>query len=168
MRFVIWLIRLAMENPRWGYERIRGELNRLGHRVSGSTIRRILNLTRLGPAPRRADAHWRDFVRTHAGSIMACDFFCVDTVMLRRLYVFFIVEVGTRFVHILGVRPNPGGDWVAQRARDLLAELGDRAGHFKFLVRDRDTKFTAVFDEIFAGNDTTVIKIPPRSPRANA
>ncbi|MFL6052347.1 MAG: integrase core domain-containing protein [Actinoallomurus sp.] len=162
------VIRLARENPRWGYERIRGELNRLGHRVSGSTIRRILNRTRLGPAPRRADDRWRDFVRAHAGSILACDFFCVDTVTLRRLYVFFIVEVGTRFVRILGVTPNPGGDWVAQRARDLLADLGDRAGRFKFLVRDRDTKFTAVFDEVFAGNDTTVIKIPPRSPRANA
>lgn len=95
-------------------------------------------------------------------------FLSVDTALLRRLCVFFVIEVGTRFVHGLGVTANPDGAWVAQQARNLLIDLGDRAGAFRFLVRDRDAKFTRVFDDVMAGNGTRVINIPPRSPRANA
>ncbi|MET9249184.1 helix-turn-helix domain-containing protein [Nonomuraea sp. NPDC003709] len=114
--------RLARENPRWGYGLIRGELRHLGHRVSGSTVRRILKRARLGPAPRRADDRRRDFLRAHAASTLACDFFTVDTVTLRRLYIFFVVEVGSRFAHVLGVTSHPDGAWVAQQARNLLAD----------------------------------------------
>ena len=163
---VALVLRLARENSSWGYERIRGELKNLGYRVSGATIRRILKRAGLGPAPRRADDRWRDFIRAHAASTLACDFLSVDTVLLRRLYVFFVVEVGTRFVHVLGMTANPDGAWVAQQARNLLIDLADRAGEFRFLVRDRDAKFTRVFDDVMAGNSTRVIKIPPRSPRA--
>ena len=122
----------------------------------------------LGPAPRRADARWRDFIRAQAAGTLACDFFSVDTVLLRRLYVFFVIEVGTRFVHVLGVTANPDGGWVAQQARNLLIDLEERAGAFRFLVRDRDAKFPRVFDDVMAGNGTRVVKIAPRSPRANA
>ena len=123
---VALVVRLARENSCWGYERIRGKLRNLGHAISGALIRRILKRAGLGPASRRADDRWRDFVRAHAAGTLACDFFSVDTVMLRRLYVFFVVEVGTRFVHVLGVTANPDGAWAVQQACNLLIDLGDR------------------------------------------
>jgi hypothetical protein len=147
------------------YERIRGELKNLGYRVSGATVRRILKRAGLAPAPRRGNDRWRDCSRADAAGTLACDFFSVDTVMLRRLYVFFVIEVGTRFVHVLGVTANPNG--ACQQARNLMIDLGDRAGRF-LLVRDRYTKFTRACDDVMANNDIRVIKIPPRSPRTNA
>jgi putative transposase len=162
------IVRLARENPRWGYQRIKGELLRLGERVSATAIRSTLRRHGLDPAPRRADTTWCSFLRQQAAGIVACDFFTVDTVWLGRLYVLFFIELGTRRVHLAGVTANPDGGWVAQQARNLLLELGERGREVRFLIRDRDAKFCRGFDDVFGSQGAGVLRTPVQAPNANA
>jgi putative transposase len=158
--------RLARENPAWGYQRIAGELLKLGFRISASTVRRLLASAGLEPAPRRSTLSWPAFLRRQAASLLACDFFTVETVTLRRLYVLFFIELGSRRVHLAGCTPNPSGAWVLQHARNL--SLTNVLERMRFLIHDRDRKFTAAFDELFRSEGITVIRKPVQAPQANA
>jgi putative transposase len=160
------IIRRARENPRWGYLRIVGELDRVGVTVSATTVRRVLGTAGLPPAPRRSGPSWREFMHTQAAGIVACDFFCVDTILLRRLYVLFFLEIGTRRLRIAGVTTNPTGAWVTQQARNLAID-GAFTG-IRVLIRDRDAKYTNAFDAVLEGEGVRVILTPVRTPVANA
>ncbi len=160
------VLRLARENPRWGYPRIAGELLKLGVRVSPSTVRRILLAAGLEPAPRRIGPSWQQFLRQQASSILACDFFTVETLTMRRYYVLFSIELESRRVRLAGATTNPTGAWVTQQARNLnLTGLLERT---RFLIRDRDSKFSGAFDEVLGSEGITVIQTPVRAPKANA
>jgi transposase InsO family protein len=169
VRVAVLIGQMARENPGWGYKRIQGELLGLGYRVGASTVRRVLKQLRIPPAPQRNRTTWRQFLRTQAATMLACDFFHVDcAVTLRRVYVFFVIEVGTRHVYVLGVTTHSDGAWTVQQARNLLMDLAERAARFRFLVRDRAGQFTDGFDAVLSAAGIEVVKIPPQSPRANA
>jgi transposase InsO family protein len=162
------VVRLASENPRWGYRRIQGELVKLGIRLAASTIARIMKDRGLGPAPRRNGPTWRAFLRSQAKGIVATDFFTVETLTLKTLYVLFFIELGRRRVWITGVTTHPNASWVTQQARDLTGGLDDAGIGVRFLLRDRDTKYVQSFDEVFAADGGEIHMSPYRTPNANA
>ena len=160
------VLQLARENPVWGYQRIAGELLKLGFRISPSTVRRVIASGGLEPVPRRQAVSWPAFLRRQAASLLACDFFTVETVTLHRLYVLFFIELGSRRVHLAGCTSNPSGAWVVQQARNLsFTNLFER---MRFLIHDRDSKFTAAFDEVFRSEGIQVVHTPVQAPQANA
>jgi putative transposase len=160
------ILRIGGENPRWGCLRIRGELLKLGVRVSATKIRTVLRAKGLGPAPRRGGPTWTEFLRSQAQGILAFDFFTIETLMLRTLYVLFAIQLGSRRVHVLGVTRNPDSAWVTQQARNLAVE--ERLHGVRFLIRDRDSKFSGHFDEVFRTEGVNIVKTPIRAPKANA
>jgi putative transposase len=162
------VVRLACENPGWGYRRIQGELVGLGIKLAASTVWSILQQEGIEPAPKRVEASWTEFLRKQAASILECDFFTVDTLFGKRFYVLFFIELASRRVHLAGLTTNPDGRWVTQQARNLLMQLNDDDVRPRFLVRDRDGKFTRDFDEVFRSEGIRVIRAPVRAPKARA
>ncbi len=162
------ILRLARENPTWGYRRIQGELARVGVVLAPSSVWSILRRHGIDPSPLRSGPTWNEFLRTQASSMLACDFFTVDTVLLKRIYVLFFIDLDTRKVFLTGVTAHPVGAWIVQQARNLTLMLDSRAHPVRFLVRDRDTKFTSSFDDVFKAEGIRIIRTPIRAPRANA
>jgi transposase InsO family protein len=160
------VLRLARENPRWGHRRICGELRKLGFIASATSIRRLLSRGGLAPAPRRGGPSWREFLQSQAASIIACDFFTVETILVRRIYVLFFIAHTNRRVWLAGCTKNPTGEWVTQQARNLGLDFSDLG--VRFLTRDRDSKYSGPFDEVFRSEGIRIVKTPIRAPQANA
>jgi hypothetical protein len=162
------ILRPARENPRWGCVRIEGELRKLGIRVGATTIRSLLRSARLGPAPRRTGPSWTEFLRAQASGIMACDFFTVETAWLRTLYVLVFIELGSRRIHLSPATAHPDSAWVTQQARNLAIDLDGHLPAIRFLIRDRDAKFSVPFDTVLRSEGIRIIRTPIRAPNANA
>ena len=163
------IVRLARENPAWGYGKLQGELLKVGHRASRATIKRVLRRQGLPPAPRRGRTTWGAFLARHREQLLACDCFTVDTLFLQRLYVLFFIELGSRRLHLAGCTAHPTAAGVTQQARQFSWQMQDGEGRpMRFLIRDRDGKFPASFDTVFTAEGLTVVKTPPRAPNANA
>ena len=162
------ILRLARENSHWGYVRIVGELRKLGVTVSATLVRNVLARAGVPPAPERAASSWRSLLRQHADTILACDLFTVDTVWLRRLYVLFFVSIGTRRVEYVACTRKPDTAWMTQQARNLLMDLDDRSRRPRFLIHDRDKKFSRAFDGIFRGEGIEILRTPIAGSAARA
>src|SRR5664280_2464682 len=162
------IVQLAKEKPGWGYRQIQRELAVMGIPIAASSVWAIGKRHDIKPSPRRSGPTWAEFLATAAKGLIACDFFSVDTVLLRRIYVLFFIHHDTRTVRIAGVTAHPASDWVTQQARNLCMELAEQVNSVKFLIRDRDTKFSSSFDAVFAAENIRILKTPVRAPRANA
>ncbi len=164
------ILRLAKENPTWGYGKLEGELSKLGHDVGRSTIRGVLKRRHVPPAPERSrqGTRWRTFLTHYKGEMVACDFFTVETAWLKTVYVMFFIELGSRQVHLAGCTTNPTSAWVTQQARQFSWKIQDGTLPVRFLIHDRDTKFTPAFDTVFTSEDVSIIRTPVRAPNANA
>jgi putative transposase len=162
------ILRLARENSHWGYVRIVGELRKLGITVSATLVRNVLARAGVPPAAERAASSWRSFLRQHGDLILACGFFTVDTVWLRRLYVLFFVSIGTRRIEYVACTSKPSMAWMSQQAHNMLMDLDDRSQQLRFLIHDRDTKFSRVFDSIIRSEEIEIIRTPVQAPNANA
>ena len=163
------VVRFAQENPDWGYDRIEGELAKLGYTISDETIANILRRHNIPPAPDRGRSPgWRHLMTHYKDQILACDFFTVETLFLKTIYVLFFIELGSRRVHFAGCTTNPDGNWVTQQARQLVWELEDREPRPRFLIHDRDSKFTEEFDAVFHSEGMKNILTPARAPNANS
>src|SRR5712691_2407005 len=162
------VVRLAAENPLWGYRRIHGELTKLGLAVAPSTVREILHAAGIDPAPRRSGPTWRQFLHAQAAGILAVDFLHADTVLLRRLYVLVFIEHSTRRMHLGGITAHPTGEWTVQQARNLALALDQRFGDIRFLIRDRGSNFTTSFDAVFQATGARILRTAVQAPRMNA
>jgi putative transposase len=160
------VVTMARQNPGWGHRRIQGVLACLGHKIAYSTVWEILKKAGIDPVPNHGGQAWGEFLSAQAHRIIACDFMYVDTVFLRRLYVLLFIEHQTRRLHIAGVTGQPTGQWVAQQARNLTMDLGAKMDTLRFLIRDRDNKYTLAFDRVFGAEAVQVIRTPPQAPRA--
>ena len=160
-------IRIAHENTNWGYRRIHGELHRLGHSIAASTVWKILKAANINPNRDRTGPTWSEFIRSQSKAIIATDFACVDTALLKRLHVLFVIEHATRRVHLVGVTANPTGPWTTQTIRNFCIRLSN-SHRFRFMIRDGAGQFTRPYDDVLAASGITTIRIPPRSPQANA
>jgi putative transposase len=162
------VVRLAKENPLWGYRRIHGELTKLGLAVAPSTVWEILRAAGIDPAPRRSGPTWRQFLHAQAAGILAVDFLHVDTVLLNRLYVLVFIEHGTRRMHLGGVTAHPTGEWTVQQARNLALTLGERFEDIRFVICDRGSNFTISFDAVFQATGARILRSAVQAPRMNA
>jgi len=162
------IVRIARENPRLGFDKIQGELLKLGYELDPSTVRNVLRRHHIPPAPKRGHSSWRTFLQHYRQQMLACDFFTVETVTLQTLYVLFFIELGTRRVRLAGITANPDSAWITQQARQVVWELGETAPPMRFLIHDHDTKFTATFDQVFESEGMEIVLTPYRAPKANA
>jgi transposase InsO family protein len=160
------IVRLAEENPTWGHRRIQGELARLGHTIAKTTVWQILTDNGIEPSPNRSEVTWSEFL--HSQAAVACDFFTVDTALLRRYYVLFFIKVDTREVFYAGATVNPTGAWTTQAARNLFLRHSTQLDGARALVRDRGSQFVDAFDEIFRTEGCKILQTPVRTPVANS